>query len=200
MPLKGAKGAPAPVVGSPGENPVRRPHEAGAPLRCSLSPPTVFPLVKVRSPPSDSHWSAPPKRPSPCGCCTDDSVLCTRAVATRATLGCSRVARKPPSPDSCRRAVVPAGRRRRGDRDPPASAGRHPVGRPGLARGQAVPSPLTRCRTAQRGRDRDPASPRRPPGHRGASIDPKCPSTAQETGTPRTRVARRTQFRSKDPS
>ena len=90
---QGSERCAGPGRRSPGENSVRRPHEAGAPLRCSLSPPRCSPLVKVRSPPSDSHRSAPPKRPSPCGCCTDESVLCTRAVATRATLGCSRVAR-----------------------------------------------------------------------------------------------------------
>ncbi len=60
MRLKGAKGAPTRVVGPPGEISVRRPHGAGAPLRCSLSPPRCSPLVRVRSPPSDSHRSASP--------------------------------------------------------------------------------------------------------------------------------------------
>lgn len=47
--------------------------EADAPLRCSCCPPSVPPLVKVRSPPSDSHSVSPPsERHSPRGCCTDN--------------------------------------------------------------------------------------------------------------------------------
>jgi hypothetical protein len=90
-----------------------------------LVPPTVFPPLGVRSPPSDSPVGLP-ERPSPCGCCTDGWVLCTRSVAARATLGCSRVARFPPSPDGRPEAVVPAGRRPRGTASRPSVGGRSP--------------------------------------------------------------------------
>jgi hypothetical protein len=57
--LKGAKGAPARVAGPP-ENP--RPTASSGRRTSSLLlvPPRCSPLVKVRSPPSDSHRSAPP--------------------------------------------------------------------------------------------------------------------------------------------
>jgi hypothetical protein len=155
---QGSERCAGPGRRSPGENSVWRPHEAGAPLRCSLSPPRCSPLAKVRSPPSDSHWSAPPKRPSPCGCCTDESVLCTRAVATRATLGCSRVARLPPAPDRHRKPVVPAGRRLRGDRPP-------------RVRQRGTPLPENPNVDGSR---RDGGMPRTP-GRRRASIGPRWP-------------------------
>jgi hypothetical protein len=69
--LQGAKGAPDRVVVSPRKSPSDGLNWAGAPLRCTCCPPTVSPLVKVRSPPSDSHSVGPLERPSPCGCCTD---------------------------------------------------------------------------------------------------------------------------------
>jgi hypothetical protein len=176
---QGSERCAGPGRRSPGENSVVRPHEAGAPLRCSLSPPRCSPLAKVRSPPSDSHRSAPPKRPSPCGCCTDESVLCTRAVATRATLGCSRVARFSPAPDRHRKTVVPAGRRLRRDRPPARAPGVHQRG-----------APLPENPNVE-GSRRDGGRPRAP-GRRHASVSPPWPSTAQETGNPRTRVASRT--------
>jgi hypothetical protein len=178
-PLKGAKGAPARVVGPPEKTPsgglMRPAHLFAAPC----PPPRCSPLAKVRSPPSDSHRSAPPKRPSPCGCCTDESVLCTRAVATRATLGCSRVARISPAPDRHRKTVVPAGRRRRGDRPTARAPGVH-------QRGAPLPeNPNVEGSRRDRGRPRAP-------GHQHASVNPRRPSTAQETGNQRTRVASRT--------
>ena len=88
---------------------LRRPaHHFAAPC-----PPTVFPPRESPLPSVGLSPVGPPKRPSPCGCCTDEWVLCTRPVATRATLGCSRVARLLRSPDHFRMAVVPAGRRLR---------------------------------------------------------------------------------------
>jgi hypothetical protein len=55
----------------PPEISVRRPRQAGAPVRCSCCPPTVFPpceSVPLRR--TRTRWP-PSKRPSPCGCCTD---------------------------------------------------------------------------------------------------------------------------------
>ena len=43
----------------PPEISVRRPLWAGTPFRCSCCPPTVSPLAKVRSPPSDFHSVGP---------------------------------------------------------------------------------------------------------------------------------------------
>ncbi len=75
---------------------LRRPaHHFAAPC-----PPTVFPPRESPLPSVGLSPVGPPKRPSPCGCCTDEWVLCTRPVATRATLGCSRVARLPRPPDA----------------------------------------------------------------------------------------------------
>jgi hypothetical protein len=80
------------------------------PPRCS--PPRESPIPSFGLSPVD-----PPKRPSPRGCCTDESVLCTRPVATRATLGCSRVARvagiaRPRSNGRCPRREATGSRRR----------------------------------------------------------------------------------------
>jgi hypothetical protein len=80
---------------------LRRPaHHFAAPCPPTVSPPRESPLPSVGLSPV-----GPPKRPSPCGCCTDEWVLCTRPVATRATLGCSRVARLPRPPEHRRMAV-----------------------------------------------------------------------------------------------
>ena len=56
--LQGAKGAPVRVVGSPGN---LRPTAASGRRTSSLLllSPTVSPLVKIRSPPSDSHSVGP---------------------------------------------------------------------------------------------------------------------------------------------
>jgi hypothetical protein len=168
---------------------LRRPaHHFAAPC-----PPTVFPPRESPLPSVGLSPVGPPKRPSPCGCCTYEPVLCTRPVATRATLGCSRVARfaaidRPPPNGRC-----PAGRRLPGDWGHPfrrrTPGPRTPDGlEPSWPGGPASSGHgRSECCSAQ------PALPR-------ASIAPRRPSTAQESGNPGTRVARRTQFRSKDPS
>ena len=154
---------------------LRRPaHHFAAPC-----PPTVFPPRESPLPSVGLSPVGPPKRPSPCGCCTDEWVLCTRPVATRATLGCSRVARISPAPDRHRKTVVPAGRRRRGDRPTARAPGVH-------QRGAPLPeNPNVEGSRRDRGRPRAP-------GHQHASVNPRRPSTAQETGNQRTRVASRT--------
>ena len=155
-PLKGAKGAPVRVVGSPGEISVRQPQEAGAPLRCSLSP-TVFP---------------PRESPLP-------------------SVGLPPVA--PPNDHHRVVAVLMNG------------YFAHDLSQPGphwVA--VALPGCCDRQTTSEW-----PLSPpggdcgrpwRRWASGRRAWIAPRRPSAAQEIGNPRTRVARRTQFRSKDPS
>ena len=137
--------------------------------------PPVFPPVRIRSPPSDSHRSPPSERRHR-EAAVLKLVLCKSAVATGATLGCSRVARLRRSPDSYRKAVNPAGRRLRG-----STRTGLPANGSGLCRGHR------------------PLSHPWPPGRRAARGAQACPSPAQETGKPGTRVARRTQFWSKDP-
>jgi hypothetical protein len=79
---------------SPRRTSVRRPLEAGAPLRCSCYPPPVTPLVRIRSPPSDTHVVAPLRTTSPWGCCTDGQYLAHPLSQTGARSGCSRVAHR----------------------------------------------------------------------------------------------------------
>ncbi len=77
----------------------------------SLLLPLGVPPVSFRSPSSDTHLVAPLRPTTPRGCCSDGSVLCTPAVATKAVLGCGSVAPRQISPYQRRRSVNPAGRR-----------------------------------------------------------------------------------------
>ena len=97
----------------PPDHPDRRRHEAGAPSRQLPPglPPTGNPFPFVGLPPRSLPLR---ERPSPRGSCAW-AVLCTRAVASGATSGCSSVApRRIPAqvrrspPDGANSAVVPA--------------------------------------------------------------------------------------------
>ena len=135
---QGSERCAGPGRRSPGENSVVRPHEAGAPLRCSLSPPRCSPLVKVRSPPSDSHRSAPPNDHHRVVAVLMDGYFAEAlsqpgphwvAVALPGHHLRQRAARRPLSP--------PGGDRGAARR--PCRPGRQPARRPGFGRSRPLP-------------------------------------------------------------
>lgn len=169
--FKGAKGAPARVGGSPSDGLTRPAHLFAAPC------PHGVPLVKIRSPPSDSHRSPPLRNDH------------HREVAV-VMIGYFAEASSQPGPH------------------------RVAVGLPGESGRQTVPGtpfipPGGDCEAVRLVATMANARPRGETavawtfGYRVTDmpgIDGAGTASAQETRKPRTRVARRSQFRSKDPS
>ena len=144
--VPGAKGAPARATGSPPGLLQPTARQAGAPL-CRSVPPGV-PPPRLRSPSSDSRLVAPLRNDHHRGVAVLMGVLCTRAVATGATLGCSRVApglRPGRGSSSLQQAPGPQARQRRApSASPGADRERHRPSRAAVRCAQEFGNPGTR--------------------------------------------------------